>query len=284
MKSPMLAKTLEGDKLDKNLHKYKIAQPKYDGVRCNYFYDNGLKAKTRNGNSIRILDNHAEILTPLFEANPGLVLDGELYSHFISFNDIISSVRTLKGTTEHDKHIRFIVYDIMIDKPQLERLEELDMMFGKATTFQNFNLMIGEDYPIVNSYRWEVNTKEDLIMAQGVALDSGYEGLILRNHEGLYENKRSSNLIKVKIFMDDEFEIIETFEGEGKDQGLIMFRCITPDKNEFKCRPSWTDERRKEAYAVKESFISKPLTVKFFGYTPAGKPRFPVGIEIRDYE
>ena len=49
----------------------------------------------------------------------------------------------------------------------------------------------------------------------------GGEGVMLRQPEALYENKRSKNLQKVKTFHDDEAEIIGYTEGTGRCLGWV---------------------------------------------------------------
>ena len=45
--------------------------------------------------------------------------------------------------------------------------------------------------------------------------DKGYEGIIIRNIDGMYEfGFRSDNLIKLKVFDDKEFEIVESPGGK----------------------------------------------------------------------
>jgi hypothetical protein len=45
-----------------------------------------------------------------------------------------------------------------------------------------------------------------------------------------------------------------------------------------------TEDNLRELFKVKETLISKQLTVKFNGKSEYGVPRFPVGLAIRDYE
>jgi DNA ligase-1 len=70
-------------------------QPKLDGVRCIASKD-GLYS--RQGKPILAAPHILEALTPLFEINPDLILDGELYNHDLKedFNKIISLVRKTK--------------------------------------------------------------------------------------------------------------------------------------------------------------------------------------------
>jgi ATP-dependent DNA ligase len=97
---------------------------------------------------------------------------------------------------------------------------------------------------------------------------------------------RSSELLKVKLFKDDEFEIIGAHEGKGKSEGQATFICRTKAGDEFNCRPRGEDALREYYWKHKDSFVGKMLTVRYFEWTtgPNPVPRFPVGIAVRDYE
>ena len=113
----------------------------------------------------------------------------------------------------------------------------------------------------------------------------GFEGLILRNCNGIYEvNKRSYDLQKYKHFIDEEFDIIDFTEGTGDEKGLIIFICETKSGKTFSVRPKGNHEYRKELFDNGDYLIGKKLTVMFQEYSGEGVPRFPVGITIRDYE
>jgi DNA ligase-1 len=116
-------------------------------------------------------------------------------------------------------------------------------------------------------------------------VSDGYEGIILRNFLGSYEQKnRSKNLQKFKKFMDSEFKIVDFTEGTGTEKGLIIFECITSDGSKFRVRPSMSFEERAKMFKKGKIYIGKMLTVKYFEMTDSDIPRFPVGLCVRDYE
>jgi ATP-dependent DNA ligase len=100
---------------------------------------------------------------------------------------------------------------------------------------------------------------------------------------GLYENKRSYNLQKVKEFDDSEFKIIGIKVGtKGSMAGKAVFTCELPNKETFDCKMKG-DMNELKKYADNPSLvIGKLLTVQYQGYTGYGKPRFPVGLRFRE--
>jgi ATP-dependent DNA ligase len=113
----------------------------------------------------------------------------------------------------------------------------------------------------------------------------GYEGLILRNKDGLYKiGQRSSDLLKYKEFLDEEFRIVGHTIGDGVEAGCVIWTCVTKEGHQFSVRPRGTHEERIEAVKTAAKQIGKKLTVRFQEWTEDKKPRFPVGLAIRDYE
>jgi len=109
--------------------------------------------------------------------------------------------------------------------------------------------------------------------------------MMVRNQNSLYKYKhRSYDLQKVKRFVDDEFKIIGGEDGSGREAGLIVYRCITSDGLEFSVRPRGRHEERAEIFKNLNDYIGKYLTVRYQELTDDGRPRFPVGLAVRDYE
>jgi DNA ligase-1 len=108
---------------------------------------------------------------------------------------------------------------------------------------------------------------------------------MVRNRKGAYGiNKRSSDLQKVKTFLDGEFRIVGFSEGSGNDAGTVIWECETSGGLRFNVRPRGTREARMEQFQNGRDYIGQVLTVRYQELTDDGIPRFPVGITIRDYE
>lgn len=247
-----------------------FVQAKLDGVRG--IFING-KIQSRTGKFFKCLDHITNELE-----NVKHVLDGELYSDSLNFQEIVGIVRK-ETLDENDKQkikqIYFLVYDVVSDMDYIDRLSQI----LKKDVFKNkFKYTKLHNTDICKS-RESVAGFHDLYISQG------YEGLILRNFIGKYEVKsRSKNLQKLKTFMTEEFKIISFTTGTGIESGLVIWTCKTKEDKKFNVRPSGTHEERSKLFKIAKEFIGKNLTVKFFEYTNDGIPRFPVGIAIRDYE
>ena len=127
-----------------------------------------------------------------------------------------------------------------------------------------------------------VNDEDELMAAFEHFLAEGYEGCIVRNMDGLYVNKRSYDLLKIKEFDDSEFKIVGIKVGtKGSMAGKAVFTCQNGDVTfDVKLKGNM-DELTK--YANDPSLvIGKILTVKYQGFTKYGQPRFPVGMRFRE--
>jgi ATP-dependent DNA ligase len=246
-------------------------QPKLDGVRC--IFRNGILT-SRQG---KVFPNMEHIVNDLKDVE--LVLDGELYSDTLNFQQFVGLVRKKKHNAaeiELLKQVKYWVYDIVNDKPFEERHATLREMFVNHVHL----------YPFV--YRLiteECKTKAELKGFHDRFVAAGKEGLIIRNKTGLYQlAARSKDLQKYKEFEDGEFTVVDYVDGEGSEKGLVIWVCVTEDKKQFNVRPRGTHEDRADLFKDGDSYLGKKLTVRYQELTEDGIPRFPVGIAFRDYE
>lgn len=269
---PMLAH--DYNKRGKSITFPAYIQRKLDGVRCVAIPSRGLFS--RNGKQFPHLTH---ISDEVDRFGKDLILDGELYSDELSFQEIVGIVKkeTLRpGDHETMKKIYLYVYDcIMLSRPEAsytDRYTLLKSVFGSPA-----NLRLLET---------SICTSEDemkRLHAEYVA--EGYEGVILRQMNGMYKiGHRSPELQKYKEFFDAEYPVIGFKQGDGEEKGCVIWQCRTPAGLEFAVRPRGTRADRIELFANGSAYIGKLLTVRYQELTSDGIPRFPVGISFRDYE
>jgi DNA ligase-1 len=263
---PMLAKDWLKEKAK---IKYPIySQPKLDGIRC-IVRKNGMWS--RNGKQIVSAPHIYETMKHLFVDNPDLVFDGELYADKLAddFNAICSLVKKTKPTEEDLKEsaakIEYHIYDLPSHK-------------GKFS--ERYKALISTSLPsccvkVVTSI---VNKEDEVLVLYENYIGEGYEGQMLRL-DLPYENKRSKSLLKHKSFIDSEFIIKGVIEGKGKLTGKVGKLVFEG----FDSAVNGSHEYLEQLFNDK-TLVGKKATVKYFDLTPAGEPRFPKVIAIRDYE
>ena len=263
------------------------ATPKIDGIR---FLMVGGAALTRSFKPIR-----NEYLQKILSSNLPEGIDGELTSGS-TFQEC-SSIMRIKGEPDFKVWIFDFVNPKGELKPYKERMDEL-------RKFENFNI---PSYEIL--FPKIVSNQEQIDQLMINNLNAGYEGLMLRDPNGIYKFGRSSVkeniLLKVKEFMDDEAEIISfrekminTNEGlkdnfgrtkrsscqEGlKPSGTLGgFILRNSEGLEFSCGSGLNDALRDEIWKNKSKYLGKLVKYKFMSKGIKDLPRHPVFMGFRD--
>jgi len=280
---PMLAAKWEDIK-DKVSGKV-FVQPKLDGIRC-IITKHGMWS--RNGKPLLAAPHIFKEVKYVFDKYPDIIaLDGELYNHSLSenFNKIISIAKKTKPTLEDLKEsedvIQFWNYDVIltINPSFSERIKFLEKLH-KENKKVNYNT---SHIVLVDTLECNKEEVDDYLESM---INQMYEGLIIRLDKP-YEQRRSNNLLKYKVFMDEEFPIDDIEEGDGNRTG-IAGNIITHNKDgkSFHSNLKFDNDFCRDLLVNKKKYIGKSCTIKFFQYTPGGIPRFPFVINIsrEDYE
>ena len=274
---PMLAHSF--DKRKHNINYPAIVQRKFDGVRCLAVLnsDGSVKLLSRKGKEYPHLQH---IKADVWENNDNtnIVLDGELYSDTLTFQQLVGLVKrvTLKpGNDQQMYEVSLRVYDCV----DLNNEADFTDRYQTITNITN-----GAKYlSLVENVR--VDNEDEIHAAQARFVEEGYEGAMVRNLTGAYAiGKRSANLQKVKTFLDGEYPIVGFTQGTGGETGCVIWECSTSDGQTFRVRPRGTQEDRKVLFENGSDYIGQQLTVRYQELTDDGVPRFPVGIAIRNYE
>lgn len=249
-----------------------MVQAKLDGVRCIAYEEDGeVHLMSRRGKELEI----PQLKQYLTDNRELLPLDGELYNHGdLSFQGIISAVKRISSKTDK---INLVVYD----KP-VENVPNYDRQFN---LLKKDKKKAGKKAPVKFLDTVICNSFEEIFKYHDKMRALGYEGVIIRNFDGLYEmGYRSNNLIKYKKFFDEEFPIVDVVEATGRDKGTGIFVLKAKNGELFNARPQGSKQLRTSYLRDREKLIGKPCTVKYQELSDYGIPRFPSAIAVRDYE
>ena len=250
-----------------------FVQPKLNGIRC-------LAKKislatvvytSRAGKEFTTLGHLTPYLLNVMQV--GDVLDGELFSRNLTFQEITAAVKRQKTASPDIEKVEFWVYDTVLE--------------GVPFSVRNQYLTksVTKDSPIICVPTRKVKDEAQMKQFHSEMVRADYEGTIIRNAVGRYRcDYRSPDLQKYKDFVDEEFEIIGGKDGIGKDAGAVTFLCITEEGKPFDCRPKGTYEQRQKWWKEIMDLKGKKLTVRYQTRSDDNIPIFPVGISIRDYE
>ena len=249
-----------------------IVQPKYDGVRCRAVpIQDGYLLLSSEENVIYSVPHIDEELSKL---KVGWELDGELYCHGMSFEEIVSiTSRTVNIHSLH-KSIKFHVFDI-VDESQTQT-DRLTSVF----TLRSLHLKTIRTAPI-----HICESLEGVMRAYDTILKAGYEGIIVRHCAAPYVRKRSTWVMKFKPKKEDDYEItgfVEEVSINGVPKGVLgSLQCKSGDGNTFSVGTGFDEEQRSILWSCRESLIGKIAKVKYQHLTSGKKvPRFPVFVEV----
>ena len=219
-----------------------------------------------------------------------LYIDGELYSHNTSLQDISAKVRNGKSITLDKSDIKLYIFDCYDPNhpllPQKDRKEILNRLFSTAVNSLD-SLVLVES---IVTY-----SDGDLEELYKKYVNEGYEGAIIRKSDSIYEpsinNHHSSHVLKMKPYNTAEYKIIGYTGGlKGKDTGALIFIMETSDCNPFNAVPSMTLKERKSLYKTfqeqtdifDKEYKGKMATIQYSIISRLGVPQQPKFITVRD--
>lgn len=248
-----------------------IVQPKFDGVRCRAVpVESGYLLLSSEENVIFSVPHINEELKTI---KSDFELDGELYCHELSFQEILSiTSRTVNLHYEH-KIIKLHIFDIINDEPQHSRLAKLLEL--KRSKLKHIE---------VASF-WMCDTFDEVMRVYDRLIKLDYEGMIVRHKNAPYERKRSTLVMKFKPKKEDVYEILGwkeeiSINGHPKNR-LGSLICQSGDGTSFSVGSGLNDVLRKDLWKSRENLIGKSAKIQYQHLTSGKKvPRFPIFVSI----
>lgn len=236
-------------------------QPKLDGIRC---IANAQGLWSRENNAITTMSHIELALRQVFETFPGIILDGELYQHELH-DDFPKMVSLIKRLQPGSARIEYWIYDCIVPgDPQAD--------FSVRTEWLNELPSTSCLMPVLTV---EVRTEAEIQKVYEDHLAAGFEGAMIRlNHP--YEGKRSYSLLKMKEMQDAEFLVRDIRPGVGNAATLAKIATVQlPNGKTCDADIVGSREYLQDVLKNRDKYVMHPATIRFFGYTPAGKLRFP---------
>lgn len=288
-KKHMLAK--QADKVATSVFdkiKYWYGSRKIDGVRCSFYWKDGeVRTASRGGGDYDASTSfmrHNPKLIQFFEGHPDIVLDGELYKHGKSLQQISGAARLEKDTAGMD-WLEYYIYDVMDSTKTFE--ERLDILHD-ITDELNLGFNPEREWD-GGELKFQIVPQETVVGWANIQklhdkyVGEGFEGIVIRDPSKVYNfGGRTNAMIKVKMYKDAEFEIVGYSEGLRPED--MVFVCKTKEGKEFEAKPMGPRELKWEYLDRMDEIIGKMATVKYFYLSDEGCPLQPVLKCIRDYE
>lgn len=234
---------------------------------------NGINGSDLNGTMLsrqgKELTNLSHITNELSQLSfKDYYFNGELVRHNegeLTNGENFRETTSIVNSDKEDKtNIDFIVFDLLPleefyeGKSKLkykDRLKQLRQLEQEAKEKGLTHLYIPKVY-----YEGEDNTVIDKYLEEASNADE--EGLMCIKN-GVWKNKRSSTLLKVKQFINADCKIVGYEEGTNKYEGMLGSFIIEYKGNNVNVGSGYDDSQRKYYWEHRDEYIGRILQVKF---------------------
>ena len=215
----------DGANHEKKIIGKKLLEPKLDGVRVITVVNAENKTAVMYSRNGKLLENFGHI-TSAIEANielfdRSMVLDGEMVSS--SFQALMKQVHRKSDADASDA--RLMLFDVL----PLSEFQKGKSVMGqkrRSAMLRNMKAIFDKVGSIDVIPQIEVNLDEyvgELLFKQynKDAIESGFEGIMIKDVDAIYECKRSVSWLKQKPFIEVSLEVTDVEEGTGKNEGRL---------------------------------------------------------------
>jgi len=260
----------DGANHEKKITGVKLLEPKLDGVRCLTVVDYDARTVvqyTRNG---KVLENFSHIADALLanidDLGRSYVLDGEVVSN--SFQALMKQVHRKDDVQSGDA--RLMLFDILAlsefrkgkstlgQKRRSALLKTFKPMFDKCGHID----VIEQTEVDLDGYVGELQFKQ----FNKDAIEAGFEGIMIKDVDAVYECKRSASWLKQKPFIEVSLNVIAVEEGTGKNEGRLgALICEGVDDGKsikVNVGSGFTDDQRAEYWMDKESMLGQIIEIR----------------------
>ena len=260
----------DGANHEKKVVGKKLLEPKLDGVRVVTVIDAEAGTATMYSRNGKVLENFGHI-TAAIEANTELfdrsiVLDGEMVSS--SFQALMKQVHRKENAQTDDA--RLMVFDVLplsefrAGKSILGQKRRSNLLRSMQATLDKVGSIdiIPQIEVDLGSYVGELQFKQ----YNKDAIESGYEGIMIKDLDAVYECKRSASWLKMKPFIEVSLTVVAVEEGTGKNAGRLgALICEGEDdgkKIQVNVGSGLTDDQRTEFWADQQDLLGQIVEIR----------------------
>ena len=207
----------------------KLIEVKLDGVRVITIVraDGRVDMFSRNGKELANFPHIAEQISSVIKQKGSsksmdVVLDGEIMSS--SFQDLMKQVHRKDNVEAGDAILN--LFDVL----PLSDFEKGFYNKDQKTRSSMVKFWVEQNQHLIPSVTYVANELVDLDTEEGqkrfkeinqMAIDGGYEGIMIKDPEAGYECKRSVAWLKLKPFIEVTLSVVAVEEGTGRNEGRL---------------------------------------------------------------
>ena len=244
---------------------------KLDGVRVlTIIRKNKVEMFSRNGKQFHNFGHIIEEIENVIKENPtsyDLVLDGEVMS--ANFQDLMKQVHRKDGKQTKDAVLH------LFDLCPLTNFQK-----GRWETNQAERSLLVKEWVATHSIllkhvqtlEWE-NVDLDTIEGQKrfvelnkSAVEGGYEGVMIKDPQAMYECKRTHSWLKAKPFIEVTLKVVSVEEGTGRNEGRLGAILVEGQDDGYKyrlsCGSGFSDIQRDEYWSKRDDLIGQLVEIR----------------------
>jgi len=244
---------------------------KLDGVRVlTIIRKNKVEMFSRNGKQFHNFGHIIEEIEKVIKENPtpyDLVLDGEVMS--ANFQDLMKQVHRKDGKQTKDAVLH--LFDLCpltnFQKGRWETNQAERSLLVKEWVSKHSILL-----KHVQTLEWE-NVDLDTIEGQNrfvelnkSAVEGGYEGVMIKDPQAMYECKRTHSWLKSKPFIEVTLKVVSVEEGTGRNEGRLGAILVEGDDDGYKyslsCGSGFSDIQRDEYWSKRDDLIGQLVEIR----------------------
>jgi DNA ligase-1 len=271
-----------------------LVEPKLDGVRVIVICDvdkDEVKMFSRNGKELSnfpvIQQQFDDMLDQMSES---MVFDGEVMS--ADFQTLMREIHRKAGAKTNDAVLN--LFDCM----PLYNFQDgscVDPLWKRKEMLESFKY--GPNISLVEQVKMNLSDEDgqkQFADYNKICIDKGYEGIMVKPINGIYECKRSALWLKVKPFIEVSLTVKAVEEGTGRNVGKLGALIVegTDDGKFIKTNvgSGLTDDNRDTFWSAKDKLIGQIVEVRADAITQNQDAkdeyslRFPRFLRFRGFE
>ncbi len=244
---------------------------KLDGVRVlTIIRQNKVEMFSRNGKQFHNFGHIISEIKKVIKENPtpyDLVLDGEVMS--ANFQDLMKQVHRKDGKQTKDAVLH--LFDLCpltnFQKGRWENHQSKRSLLVKEWVAKHSVLL-----KHIRTLEWE-NVDLDTIKGQKrfvelnkSAVEGGYEGVMIKDPDAIYECKRTHSWLKAKPFIEVTLKVVSVEEGTGRNKGRLGAIFVEGEDDGYEyslsCGSGFSDKQREEYWTKRNHLVGQLVEIR----------------------
>ncbi len=256
---------------EKKMKGKKQIEIKLDGVRVlTIIRQNKVEMFSRNGKQFHNFGHIISEIKNVIKENPtpyDLVLDGEVMS--ANFQDLMKQVHRKDGKQTKDAVLH--LFDLCPLKNfqkgrwethQTERSLQVKKWVAKHSTLLKH----------IQTLEWEqvdldsIEGQKRFVELNKSAVEGGYEGVMIKDPDAIYECKRTHSWLKAKPFIEVTLKVVSVEEGTGRNKGRLGAILVEGEDDGYEyrlsCGSGFSDTQREEYWTKRNNLVGQLVEIR----------------------